>query len=65
MRVDNTGCSMLSTSTPSEALAIRVKRKLNSEDAIGVLSELFVARGVPGHVRSDNGPEFVAEVVKT
>jgi putative transposase len=31
---------------------------------IDVLSDLFVLRGVPGHVRSDNGPEFVAEAVQ-
>ena len=30
-----------------------------------MLSELFVARGVPGHIRSDHGPEFVAEAVRT
>lgn len=47
-----------------EALAIRVKRKLNSVDVIDVLSELFLARGVPAHIRSDNGPEFVAEAVR-
>lgn len=47
-----------------EAIAIRVKRKLNSLDVIDVLSELFLARGVPGHIRSDNGPEFVAEAVR-
>lgn len=47
-----------------EAIAIRVKRKLNSLDVIDVLSELFLTRGVPGHIRSDNGPEFVAEAVR-
>ncbi len=31
---------------------------------IDVLSDLFILRGVPGHVRSDNGPEFVAEAVR-
>ena len=46
-----------------EAIAIRVKRKLNSLDVIDVLAELFLARGIPGHIRSDNGPEFVAEAV--
>jgi hypothetical protein len=25
-----------------------------------MLSDLFILRGVPGHIRSDNGPEFVA-----
>jgi putative transposase len=39
-----------------ECLAIRVNRKLNSTDVIDILSDLFIMRGVPGHVRSDNGP---------
>ena len=47
-----------------ECLAIRVKRKLNSIDVIDVLTDLFILRGVPAFIRSDNGPEFVAEVVK-
>jgi transposase InsO family protein len=47
-----------------ECLAIRVARKLKSNDVIDVLSDLFILRGVPGHVRSDNGPEFVAKVVR-
>jgi putative transposase len=47
-----------------ESLAIRVKRKLNSTDVIDVLSDLFILRGVPGHIRSDNGPEFVAKAVR-
>jgi transposase InsO family protein len=47
-----------------EALAIRVARKLGAADVIDVLSDLFVARGVPAHVRSDQGPEFVAGAVK-
>ena len=47
-----------------ECLAIRVARKLNSTDVINVLSDLFLIRGVPAHVRSDNGPEFVAEAVQ-
>jgi putative transposase len=47
-----------------ECLAIRVARKLKATDVIDVLSDLFILRGVPGHVRSDNGPEFVAEAVQ-
>ena len=47
-----------------ECLAIRVDRKLNSIDVLDVLSDLFILRGVPGHVRSDNGPEFVAKAVR-
>ena len=47
-----------------EALAIRVARKLGAAEVIDVLADLFVARGVPAHIRSDQGPEFVAEAVK-
>jgi transposase InsO family protein len=47
-----------------ECLAIRIDRKLKAVDVIDVLSDLFMLRGVPGHIRSDNGPEFVAKVVQ-
>ncbi len=47
-----------------ECLAIRVKRKLNSLDVIDVLSDLFILRGIPAYIRSDNGPEFVAQAVR-
>src|SRR5215204_3355068 len=47
-----------------ECLAIRVDRKLKAIDVIDVLSNLFILRGVPGHIRSDNGPEFVAKAVQ-
>jgi transposase InsO family protein len=47
-----------------ERLAIRVDRKLKSTDVIDVLSDLFILRGVPSHVRSDNGPEFIAKAVR-
>jgi transposase InsO family protein len=47
-----------------ECLAIRIDRKLNSTDVIDVLSDLFILRSVPGHVRSDNGPEFIAKAVR-
>ena len=47
-----------------ECLAIRVSRKLKSIDVIDVLSDLFILRGVPRHIRSDNGPEFVAKAVQ-
>jgi putative transposase len=47
-----------------ECLAIRIERKLNSTDVIDVLSDLFITRGVPEHIRSDNGPEFVAQAVQ-
>jgi len=47
-----------------ECLEIRVKRKLNSIDVIEVLTDLFILRGIPAYIRSDNGPEFVAEAVQ-
>jgi putative transposase len=47
-----------------ESLAIRVARRLKSIDVIDVLSDLFILRGVPGHIRSDNGPEFIAKAVQ-
>jgi len=47
-----------------ECLSIRVNRRLNSTDVIDVLSDLFILRGVPEHIRSDNGPEFVAKAVQ-
>ncbi len=47
-----------------ECLVIRVKRKLNSVDVIDVLTDLFILRGVPAYIRSDNGPEFIAEAVR-
>ncbi|MDE4142972.1 IS3 family transposase [Phaeobacter gallaeciensis] len=47
-----------------ECLAIKVKRKLNSGDVIDALSDLFIMRGVPDYIRSDNGPEFVAQAVQ-
>ena len=47
-----------------ECLAIRVARKLKAIDVIDVLSDLFILRGVPGHIRSDNGLEFIAKAVQ-
>ena len=47
-----------------EALMIRVKRKLNSTDVVDALTDLFILRGIPAFIRSDNGPEFVAQKVR-
>jgi putative transposase len=47
-----------------ECLTIRIGRKLKAVDVIDTLSDLFMLRGVPGHIRSDNGPEFVAKAVR-
>jgi len=47
-----------------ECLAIDVARRLSSEDVLERLSDLFVRRGVPEHIRSDNGAEMTAKVVR-
>ncbi|NDV87972.1 IS3 family transposase [Aurantimonas aggregata] len=47
-----------------EALAIRIDRKLDSTDVVDVLTDLFILHGVPENIRSDNGPEFIAKVVR-
>ena len=47
-----------------ECLAIDVARRLTSDDVLERLSDLFVRRGVPGHIRSGNGPEFTAKAVR-
>ena len=47
-----------------ECLAIRVDRKLNSTDVIDILSDQFILRGIPGYIRSDHGPEFIARAVR-
>ena len=47
------------------SLAIRVERRLNSEDVLHTLTCLFTRFGPPEHIRSDNGPEFVAKAVRS
>ena len=47
-----------------EALMIRVDRKLNSIDVVDALTDLFILRGPPEYIRSDNGPEFIAQKVR-
>lgn len=47
-----------------ECLAIKVARKLRSEDVPAVLSDLFLIHAVPEHIRSDNGSEFTAQLVR-
>ena len=46
-----------------ECLALKVDRGITSENVIDTLSELFAMRGVPRHIRSDNGPEFIAQTL--
>jgi putative transposase len=47
-----------------ECLALRVARRLNSRDVIETLSEVMLWRGIPEHLRSDNGPEFVSKPLR-
>ena len=47
-----------------ECLAIRADRQIRSSDVIETLAELMMIRGVPDHIRSDNGPEFTARAVR-
>ena len=47
-----------------ECLALEVDRSITSTDVIEVLDRLVVERGAPAFIRSDNGPEFVAEAVR-
>jgi putative transposase len=47
-----------------ECLALKVDRSIISEDVIDTLAELFAVRGVPRHIRSDNGPEFIAQAIR-
>ena len=47
-----------------ECLALKVARKLNSQDVLEQLGYLFIYRELPGFIRSDNGPEFTAKAVR-
>ena len=47
-----------------ECLAMRVKRRITSQEVIDQLFELFILRGIPEHIRSDNGPEFTARAIR-
>jgi len=48
-----------------ECLAIKVARSIRSHDVLDCLADLCVMKGVPEHIRSDNGPEFTARVVRS
>jgi putative transposase len=48
-----------------ECLAIDVARTMTSDDVLERLAWLMATRGVPEHIRSDNGPEFTAKAVRT
>ena len=47
-----------------ECLAIEIARKQSSRDVLRTLTGLMLKHGIPKHIRSDNGPEFVAKAVR-
>ncbi len=47
-----------------ECLCMHVARSISARDVVGLLASVMIERGVPGHIRSDNGPEFVATAVR-
>src|SRR5512146_270548 len=47
-----------------ECLALRVARRLNSLEVIDTLADVMLGRGIPEHIRSDNGPEFIARALR-
>jgi putative transposase len=47
-----------------ECLVLHVARRLNRFTVIEVLSAVMLERGIPEHIRSDNGPEMTAKVVR-
>jgi putative transposase len=48
-----------------ECLAIRVARRINSFGVIETMADVMLTRGVPEHIRSDNGAEMTAKVVRS
>jgi transposase InsO family protein len=47
-----------------ECLALEVERSMTAVEAIDVLAQVLLIRGVPGYIRSDNGPEFIAQAMR-
>lgn len=47
-----------------ESVGIKVDRKIRAQDVIDALYHLFIFRGIPEHIRSDNGPEFTAKAIR-
>ena len=47
-----------------ECLTLEVGRRMRSEDVLNHLRDLMLIRGVPNHIRSDNGPEFIAADIR-
>ena len=48
-----------------ECLAIRVARRINSLGVLETMADAMLVRGIPEHIRSDNGPEMTAKIVRS
>jgi transposase InsO family protein len=47
-----------------ECFSLEATRSFTSQNVVGMLQYLFAVRGTPQHIRSDNGPEFVASIIR-
>jgi len=47
-----------------ECLLLEVERSIKAVDVVDLISEVMLIRGIPGHIRSDNGPEFIASAIR-
>ena len=57
-------CFALVDEYTRECLALEVERSMTALDVIDLLSQVMLIRGVPRHIRSDNGPEFIAHAIR-
>ena len=66
-RTDNGGSLKMMTLLDEysrQSLAIQVERQITAAEVLGVLEQAMIQYGVPGYIRSDNGPEFIATKVQ-
>jgi len=57
-------CFAITDEYTRECLALEVDRGITADRVLDVLTNLFLTRGVPRHIRSDNGPEFIAKAIR-
>jgi putative transposase len=44
---------------------LEVERSMTAWDVVDVIRQVVLIRGTPGHIRSDNGPEFIAQAIRS